>query len=342
MRAHGAAALREGWARDGVRALLRSAVADGAALGWVDPPAALELDRLLGEIADAAAAGDADAVLLAADGEVLAFGYWRRYGRPTHRPHADLERLVVGSASRRRGHGQRVLRALVASAGAAGVEVLTLDVRGDNVAALALYAAEGFAEYGRLPGFVAVGGARWDKVLLARRLREGQPEPVGDARPEAGPAPAVEGQPTGGSGQVTDHLVGWAVLQRGDGRVLLARRAGVSYASGLWGPPGGHVEDGETLAAGTVRELREEVGVCAAVDELEPLGVTRYVDGPHRGTDFFFLVRRWEGDPSPVSECSEVGWFDPEDLPDDALPWLTAALRRHLLERRWLADEPAG
>lgn len=154
------------------------------------------------------------------------------------------------------------------------------------------------------------------------------------------PAPDA-GAPAADVVEVTHHLVGWAVLQRADGRVLLARRAGVSYASGLWGLPGGHVEDHESLAAGTARELREEVGVRAEPADLEPLGVTRYVDGPHRGNDFFFRARTWAGEPSAVAECSEVGWFDPEQLPEDALPWLATSLRRHLLDGRWLGDDPA-
>jgi 8-oxo-dGTP diphosphatase len=139
----------------------------------------------------------------------------------------------------------------------------------------------------------------------------------------------------------TDHLVAWAVVRRDDGRVLLARRADVSYASGLWGLPGGHVEDDESLPAAAARELAEEVGLRADAADLELLGVTRYVDGPARGCDFYFLVRRSQGVPHPVSECSEVAWCDPSDLPGDALPWLGRGLRLHLLEGRALDDVPA-
>jgi 8-oxo-dGTP diphosphatase len=138
----------------------------------------------------------------------------------------------------------------------------------------------------------------------------------------------------------TDHLVAWALLRDAEGRVLLSRRAGVSYGDGLWGPPGGHVEDEESLAQAAVRELEEEVGVLADPDALQPLGVTRYADGPHRGTDFFFTVSTWRGEPAPVSECSEVGWFDPLALPSDALPWLASALRVHLVAGTWLDDHP--
>jgi ADP-ribose pyrophosphatase YjhB (NUDIX family)/ribosomal protein S18 acetylase RimI-like enzyme len=310
--------LRTAQVQDAVVELLGQAVEAGAALGWVDPPTVREVAQLLTELADARAAGDAD-VLLNWDGpQLVAFGYWRRYARPTHRPHADLERLVVRADRRGNGLGRQLLRALVQSAAEAGVEVLTLDVRGDNLSAISLYESEGFTTYGRLPGFVAVQQARWDKLFMHRRL--------------AGPAARP---------QVTNHLVAWTVLRRDDGRVLLARRDGVSYGNGRWGLPGGHVEDDEPLPAAAARELLEEVGVVVQAAELRPVGVTRYVDGPDRGTDFFFLAESWVGEPEPVSECSQVAWFAPEDLPSEALPWLARALQQHLVDGVWLDDHPA-
>ena len=70
------------------------------------------------------------------------------------------------------GVGRALTHALIASADAAGVEMLTLDVRGDNAAALHLYRSLGFAEYGRLKDFVAVGSRRYDTVFYALDLRE--------------------------------------------------------------------------------------------------------------------------------------------------------------------------
>lgn len=60
---------------------------------------------------------------------------------------------------------------MVADARAAGIEVLTLDARGDNTNALHLYRSLGFTEYGRLPGFVAVCERRYDKVLYMLDFR---------------------------------------------------------------------------------------------------------------------------------------------------------------------------
>jgi RimJ/RimL family protein N-acetyltransferase len=53
----------------------------------------------------------------------------------------------------------------------APVEVLTLDMRGDNERAGALCESLGSVEYGRLHRFVAVGAARYDKVCYALDLR---------------------------------------------------------------------------------------------------------------------------------------------------------------------------
>jgi 8-oxo-dGTP diphosphatase len=304
--------------RRGVGRLITGAVESGAALGWLEPPSSAELDDLLDDIRDGLASGRAAAVIEVIDGQVAGFGYWRRHPRPTYAAHADLERLLIDPAHRRHGLGRTLLRDLVRSATAAGVEVLTLDVRGDNAGALALYRREGFTEYGRLPDFVAVGPGRWDKVLLARRLRGEPAVPV----------------------HRTDHLVAWVVLHRADGRVLLARRAGVTHADGLWGLPGGHVGDEESLPAGAARELLEEVGVRVEESDLEPLGVTRYVDDHARGTDVFFRARRWSGEPRPASECDAVRWCEPEALPAPTLPWLGRALREHLIGGRWLRDYP--
>ncbi|WP_424949432.1 NUDIX domain-containing protein [Deinococcus sp.] len=135
------------------------------------------------------------------------------------------------------------------------------------------------------------------------------------------------------------HLVSWLILRRPDGAVLLGRRAaGASYGAGLWGLPGGHVEDTETLAQAAAREAYEEVGVTVDAHTLRPLGMARYVDGETRGADFFFLANDWQGHPEAVSECSEVAWFDPSALPPGALPWLAATLAHQLGGGDWLSE----
>ena len=115
------------------------------------------------------------------DGRLLGLGYWRRYDRPTHRPHADVEKVAVDPDHQGRGLGRRLMTELVAAARDAHIEVLTLDQRGDNTRAAALYESLGFRLYGRLERFVAVGDQRWDKLFYALDLRDealGQPRPA--------------------------------------------------------------------------------------------------------------------------------------------------------------------
>ncbi|MFF5228301.1 GNAT family N-acetyltransferase [Dactylosporangium sp. NPDC000521] len=152
--------------------ILAELVGGGAALGWVDPPGVDEVAGLLGHVA--AAVADGDGALRAAydGGRLVGLGYWLRYARPTHRPHADLEKLAVAADVHGRGVGRALTAALIGDARRAGIEVLTLDARGDNHGALHLYRSLGFLVYGRLPRFVAVGDRRYDKVLLMLDLRE--------------------------------------------------------------------------------------------------------------------------------------------------------------------------
>jgi ribosomal protein S18 acetylase RimI-like enzyme len=151
--------------------ILADLVGGGAALGWVEPPSPAEVRELLEHVAGAVRAGDGALRAAYLDGRLVGLGYWLRYARPTHRPHADLEKLAVDAAVQGRGAGRALTAALIDDARRAGIEVLTLDARGDNTAALGLYRSLGFVEYGRLPGFVAVGARRYDKVLCMLDLR---------------------------------------------------------------------------------------------------------------------------------------------------------------------------
>jgi len=151
--------------------MLDRLVADDAALGWVAPPSRTEVQELLQSLV---AAGHRDACLVVGfDGTaVTGLGYWLRYARPTHRPHADLEKLAVSPDHQRRGVGRALLAALVQQARAENVEMLTLDFRGDNVGAESLYLSMGFVEYGRLRDFVAPDSERrMDKVMHVLDLR---------------------------------------------------------------------------------------------------------------------------------------------------------------------------
>lgn len=143
----------------------------GAALGWVAAPSADEVALLLKQLLDEADHDDAVLRFALHNGAICGLAYWRRYARPTHRPHADIERVVVSPAYQGKGIGRRLTAELVDAARSRGIEKLTLDVRGDNVNAIELYRSMGFIQYGELHDFVAVGDRRYDKLFFVLDLK---------------------------------------------------------------------------------------------------------------------------------------------------------------------------
>lgn len=119
-----------------------------------------------------------------------------------------------------------------------------------------------------------------------------------------------------------------AVLVDGQGKVLLVRH---TYSS-LWYLPGGGVEKGEGPAAGLLRELREEVGVEAAVID----GLVGVYHSRREHKDDYVIVYCVTLTPEQAGcvrvcspEIAEVGFFAPTQLPEQTSP----ATRRRIAER---------
>jgi ribosomal-protein-alanine N-acetyltransferase len=83
---------------------------------------------------------------------------------------AELQRIAVAEQARRRGVGAALLAEVVALAVRSGADRLLLEVREDNTAALAFYAAEGFVEVDRRPRYYRDGATA---VVLRRGLGRG-------------------------------------------------------------------------------------------------------------------------------------------------------------------------
>jgi ADP-ribose pyrophosphatase YjhB (NUDIX family) len=104
---------------------------------------------------------------------------------------------------------------------------------------------------------------------------------------------------------------------RDDGHVLIATRT-KPPAAHVWSLPGGRLEPGETLEAGALREMEEEVGARGEI-----IGFNRHVeaighDASGALTHHFVVasfVGRWlGGEPQPGPEAGEVRWVRPHGL----------------------------
>lgn len=95
--------------------------------------------------------------------------------------------------------------------------------------------------------------------------------------------------------------------------ILLLKRAG-SHGEGLWAPPGGWVDPGESLLQAAEREVKEEVGMD--VEAIQEFGYTEdhFPEGIH--DICFTVVCKFDmlGPSGPrimePDKATDLGWFD--------------------------------
>jgi ribosomal protein S18 acetylase RimI-like enzyme len=149
--------------------LLRDAVESGASVGFVRP---LEASRALAywEEALSAVSSGERVLLVALEGDgLLGSVQLGLVAWPSQRHRAEVMKLLVSSAARRRGIGSALMRALEAEARGRGRTLLVLDtVRGDD--AERLYTKLGYETAGVVPRYaVSPSGASLDDVVYMFR-----------------------------------------------------------------------------------------------------------------------------------------------------------------------------
>lgn len=134
------------------------------------------------------------------------------------------------------------------------------------------------------------------------------------------------------SGRAQAAVAVYALLRRGDGHILLLRRAGSGFHDGELSLPAGHVEEGESALGAVVREVAEELLVTVEPGHCR-LALTGH-SGPERPgddayIDLFFTVDRWSGEPAvgEPAKCEELVWIAEDHLPGDTVPYVAEAVR---------------
>ncbi len=109
---------------------------------------------------------------------------------------------------------------------------------------------------------------------------------------------------------------------RGDS-VLLQRRFNTGWEDGKYSVPAGHVDAGETVTQGMIREVREEVGVHLMPQQIRVVHVMNRKSEDER-VDFFFVVENWDGEivNAEPDKCDDLRWFPQTALPSNLIPYV--------------------
>jgi 8-oxo-dGTP diphosphatase len=108
-------------------------------------------------------------------------------------------------------------------------------------------------------------------------------------------------------------------LTDAQGRVLIAQRPFDKEHGGLWEFPGGKIEPGESPEAALVRELREELGVTVALQDLEPLTFSSAGRGTRHLLLLLYRCTAWQGEPRAL-DAAAIRWVLPAVLADYDMP----------------------
>ncbi|MBP9853071.1 MAG: 8-oxo-dGTP diphosphatase [Patescibacteria group bacterium] len=126
------------------------------------------------------------------------------------------------------------------------------------------------------------------------------------------------------------YAAAYVLLER-DGKVACVKRVNTGWMDGYYGLPSGKVEKGEGFLAAAVREVKEEVGVNVAPQDLEFVSAfwrCEADDSEMEWVDILFRANTWEGEPYNAEPHvhSEIAWLDLSNLPDTVIPSLKKML----------------
>jgi len=140
------------------------------------------------------------------------------------------------------------------------------------------------------------------------------------------------------------HVAVCLLLYQED-KLLMIRRANTGYGDGFYALPGGSIDGDEPLRRAMIREANEEIGILLTEEDVEMALVVHsaaHEDNPNELILFIFEVKNYPGVVKNMEpdKCDDIGFFDPNNLPENTLPGLKNSLKalsqgKKLIETNW-------
>ncbi len=122
------------------------------------------------------------------------------------------------------------------------------------------------------------------------------------------------------------HIDLHLVLLR-DGCILMGERRNVEFGAGQYHVPAGHLEAGEMIIDGIIREAGEETGIALAPADLD-LAYIMHFRGASDRLSLFFTAKSWQGEieTREPDKCAGWQWLPLAALPANILPYARQAI----------------
>ncbi len=128
------------------------------------------------------------------------------------------------------------------------------------------------------------------------------------------------------------------LLLEQDGKYLFLKRQNTGFMDGLFGLPSGHVEYGEPIIQGMIREAKEEIDITIKQSDLTFLSVTdRNAEDFHR-IDFLFSCNTYTGEIKNAEphKCSKLAWLTPNEK--NIIPYMTKMIQKSTSKNPYATD----
>lgn len=130
------------------------------------------------------------------------------------------------------------------------------------------------------------------------------------------------------------------IILKSNNKILLSRRYNTWYEDAKYALVAWHVEKWETFTDTVLRETKEEIGIDLDKNSLKVVHIMQrnsHVSlNYHERLDTFFVCEKWSWEIKNMepNKCSELSWFDIDNLPDDMVEYTRKVLEDYY--KNWI------